>query len=96
MTITEGRKLYNCVNGILNLYHIICYPYLGLGICTMIRITCACIYCINSIDLPWDPYLVQKDQPGCFSVKKLKYYPILGKHNDCLIINSIYKGADEY
>ena len=64
------RKSYPGVNVILTHSHIICDPYLGLGICATKRIPYACIDCINAINLPWDPYLVVKNQPRYSSVTK--------------------------
>ena len=82
MTITEGIKPYHGVTGILTHYHKICDLYLGIGRYKIRIIPFACIYFISDMDLPWDPYLVPKDQLKYYSVTKLKYYPILGKHND--------------
>ena len=81
MNISKGRKTYHGVNGILTHYNIIWDPYIGLGIFSIRRIPCDCIDLINSMYLPWDPYIVPKYQPIYYSVKK-ENYPILGKHND--------------
>ena len=48
----------------------------------------------NAIDLTWYLSLVPKDQPIYSSAIKYKYYPILGKYNDWVIINLIDKGTD--
>ena len=45
--------------------------------------------------LPCYTYLVPTYQPRYSLVKKWKYYPILGKHNDWVIIYFIYKVTDE-
>ena len=58
----------NNVNVILTHYHIICDPYLGLGIFAIIKMPFACIDLRNSMDLPCDQYLVPKDQPRYYSV----------------------------
>ena len=43
-----------------------------------------------------DPSLIPKDLPRYSSATKLKYYPILGKHNDCVKMDFIKKeGIDE-
>ena len=68
LIISEGRNLYHGVNRILTHYCIRCDPYLCLGICTINGIPCPCIYCINFMSLPWDPYLVPKDQLRYYSV----------------------------
>ena len=46
-----------------------CDPYLGLGRCSIRRITFACIEYRNAIDLPWDKFLVPKDHPRYYFVK---------------------------
>ena len=50
------------------------------------------------MDLPWYPYIIPKNQPRYSSVTKFKYYPILGNHNDCVIMGSVgkVKNEDEY
>ena len=67
--IVEGRNPYNGVNIILNKYHIICDPYLGIRRCLIIIIPCPCIYIINAMNLPWDTSLVPKDHTIYSSVK---------------------------
>ena len=47
------------------------------------------------MDLPRYAYILHKDHPIYSSVTKCKYYPILGKHNDRVIIGFIDKGTDE-
>ena len=83
------------MNGILTHCHIICDPYLGIGIYVLNIILCSYLYFRNSMDLPWDPYLVPRDKSRYYSVKKCKYYPILGKHNDWVITDFIEKDTDE-
>ena len=63
--------------------------------CPIRTIPCACIECRNSMDLPWYPYLVPKDQPRYSSVTNLKYYPIWGEYNDWVIMDFIDKGTYE-
>ena len=81
--------------GTLTHYRIRCDPYLGIGIFSMIIIPCTCIYCRNSMDLPWGKSLIPRYHPRYSSVTKFKYYPILWKHNDWLTIDFIEKGTDE-
>ena len=91
MNISGVVNLYHGVNGILTCDHITCGPYIGLGGFKIRIISCSCIYCINSMHLTWDSYIVLKYQSRYYSVTKCKYYPILGKHNDLLIMDFIYK-----
>ena len=82
LTIAEGRKRYHSANGILTHHHIICDPYIDIRRFATRRIPCTFIDFINSMDLPWDPYIVPKDHPRYSSITKYKYDLILGKQND--------------
>ena len=91
MNFSEGKKSYHSVNEILTHYHIWCDPYIGPGKCAMKIISCACIKYNFLMDLPLDPSLVPKYQPIYYSVTEYKYYPILGKHNDWVIMDWKYE-----
>ena len=41
-------------NGISSKYDIRCDPDLGVGQATIGRTLCACLYCIEKLDLNWD------------------------------------------
>ena len=45
--------------------------------------------------LSWDASLVPMDQPRYSLVSNWKYYQILGKHNDMILMDLIDKGTDE-
>ena len=95
MTIAEGKKTYHGVTKILTRYHIICDTYLGPGRFVRRIIPCDWPGFRNSTYLPWDTYLVPKDHPRYSSVPKCKYYPILGQHNDRVIMDLIDIGIHE-
>ena len=61
-TIEEGRNTHHGVNGILNHYHRLCDPYIDIGRFYIIRIPYDCIEFMNIMGLPWDTYIVPKDQ----------------------------------
>ena len=84
--ISDRIVPYHGVNGILTHYHLICYPDIGIGRCSIKIIPCYCIDFRSSMDLP-------KDQPRYTSVTKWKYYSILVKHNDWVIMYFIDKGT---
>ena len=69
--------------------------YIGILWCEIIRIPYYFIDCRNYIDLTCETSIVTKDQPIYSSVIKYKYYPILGKHNDRVIMDLIDKGTDK-
>ena len=94
-TISEGRKCYNSMNGILSHYQIRCGIYLGLGRFSKGIIPYACIGCIYSMDLKWDTYILPQNHSRYYSVKNWKYYPILWKHNYWVVMYFIKKGIDE-
>ena len=52
LTISDVRKPYRGVNGILTHSHIIRDAYLCLGRCYIRRIPCACVEYSNFMDLP--------------------------------------------
>ena len=70
LNISEGIILYRVMNVILIQYDILCDTYLGIYICAIIIIPCACIKCSNVIDLTWDTYLVKKYQTRYYSLTK--------------------------
>ena len=70
------------MNGTSTQYQISCDPYLGIGKCKIKMTPYDYIGCRNSMDLPWDPYIVPKDQPILFLVKKRKYDQVLGEHKN--------------
>ena len=74
------------MNVTLTNYHIICDTYLGFIIYAIIRTPYACIEWINDMYLQWYPYIVPNDQTRYSSVEKWKCYPILGKHDDRVIM----------
>ena len=41
-------------NGISAMYNIRCDPDLGVGKAAVRRIPCACLFCIEQLNLPWD------------------------------------------
>ena len=95
LAISVGRNPYHVVNRIFTEYNILCYSYLVIVGCSIIRIPCAFIYFMNTMDLTWYPYLVPNYNPIYSSVTKCKYYPIRGKHNGWVIKYLIDKGTDE-
>ena len=95
MTTAEGRNTYHDVNVILTHYHILCDTYLGLGIFYVIIIYCGFIEFSKAMDLPWYPYIVLKDHLRYYSVKRIKYYQILGGNNDRVIMYFIDKLTDK-
>ena len=70
LTISEGKNYYHSVNVILTHYHIICYPYIGIGRFPIRIIPCDCIEFSNKMDLLWYPTIVPNNQLRYSSVKK--------------------------
>ena len=87
LSISERINSYHVVNGILTHYNIQYDPYLCIGRCYIIRMTYYCIEFSNTMNLPWETYLVPKHKSRYSSVTKLKYYQILGNHNYWVIMN---------
>ena len=95
MNNAERRKTYHGIIDILTHYHIICYPYLGLKIFTILITPWDFNNLLNAMNLPLDPSLVPKYHPKYASVTKRKYYPILGKHIDWGIFYFVDKFRDK-
>ena len=62
LNISEGRRTYHGVNGIITHYYIRCDPYLGICRYKIRIIICAFIEYINCMYLPRNTYIVPKDQ----------------------------------
>ena len=65
-----------------HVYHIICDPELGEGLCDMRWMPCACIGCVEQISKPWLPNLDKTLQPiYVIEPETCKYSSILHGYN---------------
>ena len=67
-------------------YHLRFYPKLGMGVCAIFRIPCACFACTSMLDKAWISG-ISSDKPDRYKpVNKCTYWPVLGAFNNWNII----------
>ena len=75
--------LWNGARGLSKHHNLRFYPKLGMGICAIRHIPCACVACTSMIDKPWI-YSITPDEQDCYKpVTKCTYWPVLGYFNNC-------------
>ena len=67
-------------------YHLRFDPKLGMGICEILRIPCACVSCTPMLDKPWISGISSDKQERYKPVTKCTYSPVLGSFNNWNII----------
>ena len=76
----------NVAKGLINHYHFLFDPKLGMGICAIFRIPCACVACTSMLDKPWISGIPPDKQEHYKPVTKCTYWPVLGSFNNWNII----------
>ena len=61
-------------------------PKLGMGVCAIFRIPCACVACTSMIYKPWVSGILSDKQECYKPVTKCTYWPVLGAFNNWNII----------
>ena len=61
-------------------------PKLGMGVCAIFRIPCACNACTSMLDKPWVSGISSDKQERYKPVTNCNYWPVLGSFNNCNII----------
>ena len=64
-------------NGILAHYNLRADPALGVGWVVVRRIPCACIQCLEQLELPWKPGVARELQPRYAANSKCEKYPVM-------------------
>ena len=95
LAIADGKSMHRGSRGVLTHYHFRADPKLGQGFVAVHRIPCACVACTAQLDKEWLPGIAAKEQPRYASVKLCKYWPVLGKYNDWVIMSFKDKGTTE-
>ena len=67
-------------------YHLRFDPKLGMGICAILRIPCACVSFTSMLDKPWISGIPPDEQERYKPVTKCTCCPVLGSFNNCNII----------
>ena len=63
-------------------------PKLGMGVCEIHRIPCACVVCTSMLDKPWISCISSNKQERYTPVTKCTYWPVLESFNNWSIIES--------
>ena len=72
--------------GLSKHYHLRFDPKLGMGVCEIRRIPCACVACTSILYKPWI-YGISSDKQECYKpFTKCTYWPVLGTFNNWNII----------
>ena len=72
--------------GLSKHYHLRFDPKLGMGVCAILRIPCACVAFTSMLDKPWISG-ISPDAQECYKpVTKCTYWPVLGSINNWNII----------
>ena len=72
--------------GLSKHYHFRFDPKLGIDICSILRLTCACLACTSMLDKPWIYGIPSGEQERYKLVTKCTYWLVLGSFNNCNII----------
>ena len=67
-------------------YHLRFNPKLGMGLCEIFLIPCACVACTSMLDKPWISGIPSEKQERYQQVTKCTYWPVLGAFNNWNII----------
>ena len=62
--------------------HLRFYPKLGIGICAILRIPCACVACTSMLEKPWMSVIPSDEQERYKTVTKCTYWRLLGSFNN--------------
>ena len=67
-------------------YHLRFDPKLGMGVCEMLCIPCACVACTSMLEKAWISGIPSDKQDRYKPVTKCTYWLVLGAFNNCNII----------
>ena len=72
--------------GLSKNYHLRFDPKLGMGVCAISRIPCACVACKSMLEKPWISGILLYKQERYKPITKCTYWPVLGYFNNWNII----------
>ena len=79
--------------GLSNNYYLRFDPKLGIGICAIRHIPCACVACASMLYKPWISGISSDKQERYKPVTKCTYSPVLGSFNNWNIIQLSQKST---
>ena len=74
-------------------YHFRFDPQLGMGVCEIRRIPCACVVCTSMLEKSWISGISSYKQDRYKPVTKCTYWPVLGDFNNWNIIQLLSKST---
>ena len=78
----------------LSKHHHLCFDTkLGMGICTILRIPCACVAFTSMLEKPWISGIPLDEQERYRPFTKCTYWPVLGSFNNWNIIQLSHKST---
>ena len=69
--------------GLSKHFHLRFDPKLGMGVCKIFRIPCACVACTSMLDKAWISGIPPDKQDRYKPVTKRTYWPVLGASQMC-------------
>ena len=92
-----GKHPHMQARKILRYYNYLSDPKLGMGIVAIIKTPFCCHACKTVLSPYWDSKIKEAvNQPRYGRVYNCKYSQILGCHNNCILMNCLDDGTDEY
>ena len=79
--------------GLSKHYHLRLDTKLGIGVCAIRRISCACVACTSMLDKHWISGISSDKQEPYKPVTKCTYWPVLGAFNNWNIIQLSQKST---
>ena len=83
----------HCAKGLSKHYHLHLYPKLGMGICAIRRITCACVAYTSMLDKTSVSVITPDEQEHYKHITKYTYWPVLGSFNNWNLVQLSQKSS---
>ena len=86
LSFSDPHSKPHGARGLSKHYNLRFDPKLGMGICAILRILCACVACTSMLDKPSTSDIPSYEQERYKPVTKCNYWPLLGSFNNKNII----------
>ena len=71
------------------MYNFRCDPDLGIGKADCRRISCACLFCLETLSTPWEKEIVDRDQPRYGVNERYMYWKNFKGYNNWRVVDLI-------
>ena len=85
----------NGFRGLIKYYHLMLYPKLVNGKCSILWIPCSCVICTNMLYKLWSPGVAHVQKPHYQPVVGCTYWPVLGISNNWNIVQFTNKSSSD-